>query len=220
MSNKIEINSLYEVPANSISCFIGRICKEPGSDFANNGILIVDFTYIENESPDNEETSTQHKAIASWTLRSAYTAWKYPPKVKFKGKLKVKGNISIPNAQLNNITISGGPPLTGTVAVSTGGGTATIPVIISNASGTAKIEQSANAEIEMETDGDSLDIELISQKGAQLPWCIAQSDAQEDGEIDPEKPFIQEGDLALCMAFGNSLDNLYVVDIFKPKRDN
>lgn len=206
----------FEIPPNTISCFIGRICEEPGSSFANDGILWVDFYDIDGSKGGpghGEDGSTQKKAIASWTLRAAYTAWKYPPKIKFKGHLKLKGKVSMPNAQLSNVTIAGGPPLNGVTAPIPL--QATVPVAISAASGMAKIEQAMGAELDVATDGDNLDIELTSQTGAQLPWCVASDGASEGDEPDEEAPFIQEGDKALCMAFGNSYDNLYVVDIFR-----
>ena len=205
----------YEIPINSISCFIGRICTDPDEDFATNGILYVDIHNV-NSTEDGpkygESGSTQLKAIASWTLRSAFIAWNNPPNIKFKGKAKLKGKISMPNAQLSNVVLSGGPPLMGVASgpplqVST-------PVAISSASGTAKIEQSSGAEIDMSTEGN-LDIEITSQPCAQLPWCVASDGAADGDDVDEEGLFIKKGDLALCMAFGNSTSNLYVVDIFR-----
>ena len=38
---------------------------------------------------------------------------------------------------------------------------------------------------------------------------------EESDPTDEEGKFIKAGDLALCMAFGNSLSNLYVVDILR-----
>lgn len=209
--------SQYEIPKNSISCFIGRICEDPTDSFADDGILWVDLQDLtgEGNGPGHDEAgTTQKKAIASWTLRSAYIAWKNPPKIKFKGSVKLKGKISMPNAQLSNVTLSGGPPLAGTVACPLGPGTSTTPLAISSASGTAKIEQGQNAEIEMST-GDDLNIEITSQQSAQLPWCVKSEDYAEGDEVDPEEQFIKAGDMALCMAFANSTDNLFVVDIFR-----
>ena len=37
-----KLSDQIKVPHNSISCFIGRICKEPSDSFANDGILYVD----------------------------------------------------------------------------------------------------------------------------------------------------------------------------------
>lgn len=219
MAKENEKRSQYEIPPNSISCFIGRICEEPGDSFADDGILWVDCFDLDGSKDGpahGEEGTTQRKAIASWTLRSAYIAWKNPPKITFKGSLKLKGKITLPNAQLSNVTLAGGPPLTGTtVTVPALPGTATVPFAISSASGMAKIEQAVNAELDMKTDGDKLDIELTSQKAAQLPWGVASSGADEGDSLADDAPFIQEGDRALCMAFGNSYDNLYVVDILR-----
>ena len=216
--------SQYEIPRNSISCYIGRISETPSEDFASNGILIVDIGNVEsddddgnveNEGPDyTENGTTKLTAIASWTLRSAYIAWSTPPKIKFKGNVKLHGKVSMNNAQLSSVNISGGPPMQGTITSPSGPGTSTTPVSISSASGTAKIEQSSDAEIEMET-GDDLTIELTSQLGAQLPWCVNPTKAQEGDDIDDGLPFIKKGDKALCLAFGNSLSNLFVVDIFR-----
>lgn len=210
--------SQYEIPPNSLSCYIGRICEEPSDSFASDGILWVDFYDLDGSkggASHEEEGSTQRKAIASWTLRSAYIAWKNPPKILFKGSMKLKGKVVLPNANLSNVTLSGGPPLQGTVAHPMGPGTATVPVTISSASGTAKIEQPVNAELDVATDGDNLDIELVSQKAAQLPWAVSPDGASEGDELDEEEPFIHEGDKALVLAIGNSFDNLYVIDIFK-----
>ena len=218
MAGEKDDRSQYEIPQNAISCFIGRICEEPGENFATDGVLWVDCYDLDGSQgmpSHGEEGSTQRKAIASWTLRAAYIAWNNPPKVKFKGSLKVKGKVVLPNAQLSNVTISGGPPLQGTVAHPMGPGTATVPVAISSASGTAKIEQSINGELEVATEGENLDIELTSQHAAQLPWCVSSNNANEGDELDEDSEFIKEGDLALCMAFANSLSNLYVVDIFR-----
>ena len=214
----INKSSQYTIPNNSISCFIGRICEEPGDSFENDGILWVDIYDVNGENSDSpvhdEDGTTQYKAIASWTLRAAYTAWNKPPLIKFKGSMKLKGRITMNNAQLSNVSISGGPPLQGTCTTPVGPGTSTTPVAISSATGTAKIEQTSDAEIEMTTD-DNLDIELTSQLAAQLPWCVADEKAKEGDTLDEERPFIKVGDKALCMAFANSLSNLYVVDIFR-----
>lgn len=215
------------VPYNSISCFIGRICQEPSDNFATDGILYVDLDNappVNGDKPDEtigrepeygSDSSTQYKAIASYTLRSAYVAWYNPPLIKYKGSLKLKGKISMNNAQLSNVTLSGGAPAQGTTTCGAGPGTAMIPTNISAASGTAKIVQQTDATIEMSTEDDNLDIELTSQKCAQLPWCIASGDSLEGDQVDQEAPFIREGDFALCMAFGNSLHNLFVVDILR-----
>ena len=42
MSKESNKNSQFEIPRNSISCFIGRICEEPGDSFEKEGILWVD----------------------------------------------------------------------------------------------------------------------------------------------------------------------------------
>jgi hypothetical protein len=210
--------SQYEIPRNSLSCVIGRICETPDDNFEADGILWVDIDDLDgskNGPPHGEEGTTQRKAIASWTLRAAYVAWNRPPKIKFKGSAKMTGRITMSNAQLSNINISGGPPLQGTITSPSGPGTATVPVAISSASGNAKIEQSSDAEIEMTTD-DNLDIELTSQKAAQLPWCVNDSGNSTESESCKEDSlFIKKGDFALCLALGNSLSNLYVIDIFK-----
>lgn len=206
------------VPRNSISCFIGRICETPEDSFADDGILWVDLYDIDGSvggPPHGEDGTTEQKAIASWTLRAAYIAWNNPPKIKFKGSAKLKGRITMGNAQLSNVNISGGPPLQGTVSCPLGPGTATTPVAISSASGTAKIEQATDAEIEMQTENDNLDIELISQKAAQLPWCVSPEDANEGDNPNEDDLFIKAGDLALMICFGNNVENLYVVDILK-----
>lgn len=209
----------FEIPRNSISCFIGRICEEPGSAFEEDGILWVDISDLDDTDggpKHGESGTTQRKAIASWTLRSAYIAWNKPPKITFKGHLKLKGKISMPNAQLSNVTLAGGPPLQGpTVTIPALPGTATIPFAISSASGMAKIEQAMGAELDVATDGNNLDIELTSQTGAQLPWCVNDTGAAKEDVVDEEGVFIKKGDFALCMAFGNSLSNLYVVDILR-----
>jgi hypothetical protein len=207
----------FKIPPNSISVFVGRVCEDVSDSFAQDGILWVDLSDLTGDGnlPNHDESVTsQHKAIASWTLRSAYIAWTLPPKIKFKGNAKLKGRITMSNAQLTNVNISGGPPLQGTVTCPLGPGTSTTPVAISSASGSAKIEQTTDAEIEMTTD-ENLDIELTSQKGAQLPWCVDSDNPEESAEVDEEQVFIRAGDLALCMAFGNSLRNLYVVDILR-----
>jgi len=211
--------SQTKIPPNSISCFIGRIVEDPEDSFADDGILWVDFTDDPFKEPEEQvkhdsEKSHAKKAIASWSLRSAFIAWNTPPMIKFKGRVKLSGKISMSNAQLSQVNIAGGPPMMGTVVCPLGPGTSTTPVTISSASGTAKIEQQSGAEIEMET-GDDLNIELTSQTGAQLPWCVSPKEANDSDEVDPEGLFIKAGDIALCLAFGNSMNNLYVVDIFK-----
>lgn len=216
MDNKVF--DYNEIPRNSLSCFIGRICEDPGEDFMKDGVLWVDVYDLEgdeNGPSHGEEGTTQRKAIASWTLRAAYTAWKKPPKIKFKGKLKVNGKVSMGNAKLSNVTLSGGPPMQGTTTCGMGPGTAVVPFSISSASGTAKIEQVQDVQLEVETDGDNLDIELVSQNSAVLPWCVQSEDAEDEYEVDNEGEFIKAGDMALCMAFGNSLSTLYCVDILR-----
>lgn len=216
MSN---ISEQFIIPPNTISVYIGRICEDVTDSFAEDGILWVDVHDLDGSEggpAHGEEGSTQIKATASWTLRSAFIAWKNPPKITFKGSVKLKGKISMPNAQLSNVTLAGGPPLTGTtVTVPALPGTATIPFAISNASGMAKIEQAANAQIEMATEGENLDIELTSQKAAQLPWCVKPDDASDGDDVDEEETFIKAGDYALCIACGNTIHNLYVVDILR-----
>lgn len=217
-------SSPYEVPQNSISVFYARVCEAPGDGFENDGILTVDVDDLDTSEgakhgeKKGKNGSSERTAIASWTLRAAYTAWKKPPKITYKGSLKVKGKVKLNNANLSQVTISGGPPLQGTVACPLGPGTATVPVTISSASGSANIE-SQNAELEISTDGypdsDNFEIELIAQTGATLPWCVKSSDAETGDDVDPDESFIKAGDIALCMAFGNSLDNLYVVDILR-----
>ena len=213
------ISEQFIIPPNTISVYIGRVCEDVTDSFAEDGILWVDVYDLDgsNNGPAHGENgSTQIKATASWTLRSAFIAWKNPPKITFKGSLRLKGKISMPNAQLSNVTLSGGPPLTGTtVTVPSIPGTATIPFAISNASGIAKIEQSANALIDMATEGENLDIELTSQKSAQLPWCVKSDEASDGDEVDEEETFIKEGDYVLCIACGNTIHNLYVVDILR-----
>lgn len=209
----------FTIPRNSISCFIGRICEEPGESFADDGILWVDTSDLDDTSdgPGKDESgTTQRPAVASWTLRAAYIAWNKPPKIKFKGHLKLKGTVSMPNAVLSNVTLAGGPPLVGpTVTFPVLPGQATIPFAISAATGTAKIEQQTIAELDVATEGSNLDIELTSQTAAQLPWCVSDSGASDGDEVADDGVFIHKGDFALCMAFGNSLSNLYVVDILK-----
>lgn len=221
-----ESKSPHEVPQNSISVFYARICAEPDEDFETTGKLIVDINDLNTDDnaehgPDySEKGSSQRIAIASRTLITAYTAWKSPPKLMYKGSLKVKGKIKISNANLSQVNISGGPPMQGTVATPLGPGTATVPTVISSASGTATIEsQDGAAELEIYTEGypdssDNFEIELISQNASVVPWCV-EPGVDPGQEVDLEASFIQINDIALCMAFGNSLDHLYVVDILR-----
>ena len=151
-----KLSDQIKVPHNSISCFIGRICKEPSDSFANDGVLYVDLDMSTKTEPQIAQSpeygtdgTTQYKAIASYTLRSAYVAWYNPPLIKYKGSLKLKGKISMNNAQLSNVTLSGGAPAQGTTTCGAGPGTAMIPTNISAAAGTAKIVQQTVATIEM-----------------------------------------------------------------------
>lgn len=226
MSNFVvsEDNTLpHDVPANSISVFYARICAEPDDDFESTGKLYVDISDLNTDDnakhgPDySEKNSSQKVAIASRTLIAAYTAWKSPPLLKYKGKLKVKGTVKLSNANLSQVSISGGPPLQGNTTCGMGPGTATVPVNISSASGSAKIE-SQDAELEISTEGypddDNFELELISQSASVVPWCVSPG-VDPGQEVDLEASFIQKNDIALCMAFGNSLDHLYVVDIIR-----
>ena len=276
----------YGIPFNNVSCFIGRI-DELDENFEKTGIMWVDFDDVNGEKdkpPHGEDGSPIRKVIASWTIRSAYAAWINPPVLKYKGRFKLngsmqvdemefkcekvsmkgKGRIKLGNAQLSQVTLAGGPPLTGTVAHPLGPGTSTTPVAISNASGMATIEsQGPMAELEFNTDDatikfnsevtfkvndnklhfpelhtaksglDGYDIELKLDKAQTMPWCTDISDINGDdqtpGDGDdmsaddsqskarPRDKFIatgKAGDKALCMAFNNSLDQLYCVDIF------
>lgn len=232
--------SYYSIQPNSISCFIGRICETPGDSFETDGVLWVDFNDLDgskNGPKHGEAGSTQHKAIASWTLRSAFIAWNKPPKITYHGTLTLKGtakgksgNIKLSNAQLSQIALSGGPPLTGTITSPAGPGTSSTPLVISGASGTGTIEATGTAEFEFSqdntieadfhtgddgTEDDKLDISLTSQRSAQLPWCTASIKAEESAETPDDGKFIKAGDKALCLAFGNSMRNLFVVDIFR-----
>jgi hypothetical protein len=215
----INSSDKFTIPNNSLSVYIGRICEDVGDKFAEDGNLWVDIYDVagtEGKPDHGEEGTTQLKAKASWTLRAAYIAWKNPPKITFKGSAKLKGKISMPNAQLSNVTLAGGPPLMGTtVTIPALPGVSTTPFTISAATGMAKIEQAIGAEIDMATEGDNLDIELTSQKAAQLPWCVKSDGASEGDEVDEEELFIKAGDLALCIATGNDVQNLYVVDILR-----
>lgn len=207
-----------KVPGNSISCYIGRICETPGDDFCTNGILWVDLydlTGTSNKPPHGESGTTQYKAYASWTLRSAYIAWNRPPKIKYKGRITGKGKLDLKSAMLSNITIAGGAPLNGitTIPVPPLVGQTVSPVAIAGATGTADISvMTPNCNIDVST--EELEIELTSQNSAQTPWCLT-SDSVEGDEVYEDEDFIKAGDKALCMAFGNSLNNLYVVDIFR-----
>ena len=281
-------NPQWTIPTNSLSCFIGRI-DELDEHFEKTGIMWVDFDDLDgtkNGPKRNEEGTTIKKVIASWTIRAAYAAWINPPVLNYKGRLvlhgkmnidemefkcdqaniKGKGRIKLGNAQLSNVTIAGGPPLTGPVATPVGPGTATIPVAISSASGMATIEsQNPMAELEFNTSDAEIkfnskvtvkvndnkshfglhtgnsglaeyDIELKPDVASVLPWCtdVQDIDAENGTDQNPgdgddmtaedtqakardRKNFIitgEHGDLALCMAFSNSYDNLYCVDIF------
>lgn len=196
------------ISVQPLSCFICRIVSEPSDSFAKTGELKVDIT-------PNSSVNTITTAIASWSLRAAYIAWHTPPKIKYSGKVTLKGRITMKNATLNNVNIMGGVPLYGTVPSFPSPLIATVPVTISNATGTANIEQPVDAEIEMETEQGLLNIELTSQMGAQLPWCVNPENAEIGDEVDEYDSFISEGDMALCLAFGNSIKNLYVVDILR-----
>jgi hypothetical protein len=137
----------------------------------------VDFDDINGEKDNphhGEEGSPVRKVIASWTIRSAYAAWKNPPVLKYKGRLilnggmnidemkfkcekaniKGKGRIKLGNAQLSQVTLAGGPPLVGTATtLGVMPGVTTTPFAISNASGVATIEsQGPMAELEFNTD--------------------------------------------------------------------
>ena len=282
-------NSPYTIPPNSISCFIGRI-DELDENFEKTGIMWVDFDDLDGTKdgkPKDEDGTTIKKVIASWTLRAAYAAWKNPPVLKYKGRLvlngkmeidemefkcdktniKGTGKIKLSNAQLSNVTLAGGPPLTGpTVTAPSLPGTATIPFAISSASGVGTIEaagpmgeiefNTSNAEIKFNSKVtfkvndnkshfglhtansglDGFDIELKLDKASVMPWCTDVKDIDADSGKDQNpgdgddmsaddtqakarerKDFIitgKNGDKALCMAFGNSLNNLYCVDIF------
>lgn len=80
---------------------------------------------------------------------------------------------------------------------------------------------------------DGYDIELKLDKAQAMPWCTDVSDIKnedqtpsdgDDGSADDKQfkarereNFIEvgdHGDLALCMAFGNSVDKLYCIDLF------
>ena len=119
---------LSSVSNHTISCFIGRICSEPDEDFAKNGILIVDTSSVDgagsNTKNYDENGTIRRAATASWSIRAAYIAWNNPPKITYSGKVKLKGRITMDNAQLSNVTISGGPPLQG---VTTGVSVTPIP---------------------------------------------------------------------------------------------
>lgn len=244
-----EQNSQWTIPQNSLSCFIGRVCEKIEPDqFKKDGVLWVDFYDLNGDknSPNHDEDGTTHKkVIASWTLRAAYTAWEYPPAITYQGNLNCVGTIKISdaditldNATLSNVSISGGPPLQGTTTCGMGPGTAVVPVNISSASGSAKISttqkgsistpKDETCEINIHTSGDSLNITLIPSEHSQVPWCAnpdsskSVANINEKGKIEDmnevdiksREHFIQEGDKVLCMAFGNSYNNLYAVDIF------
>ena len=61
-----KLSDQIKVPHNSISCFIGRICKEPSDSFANDGILYVDL---------DMSTKTESQIAAKWrpTLSMQYS---------------------------------------------------------------------------------------------------------------------------------------------------
>lgn len=80
---------------------------------------------------------------------------------------------------------------------------------------------------------DGYDIELKLDKCQVMPWCTDVSDIKnenqspadgDDGSATDDQSKVRErpdfikagkdGDFALCMAFGNSKDNLYCVDLF------
>ena len=274
------------VPLNSISCLIGRI-TEVDENFEKTGIMWVDFddlTGEKNNPPHGEDGSPVRKVISSWTIRSAYAAWKNPPVLKYKGRLtlngkmnidemefkcektsiKGKGRIKLGNAQLSQVTLAGGPPLMGTATtLGVMPGVTTTPFAIANASGMATIEsQGPMAELEFNTDDatikfnsevtfkvndnkshfglhtansglDGYDVELKLEPASVVPWCTDIKDINAESgkdqnpgdgdDMDAEdtqakkrdrENFINVGDKALCMAFRNSLDQLYCVDIF------
>ncbi len=280
--------SPWTIAQNSVSCYIGRICSLD-ENFEKNGIMWVDFYDLDGsmDMPDHDKDgTTQKKVIASWTIRSAYAAWINPPVLKYKGRLvlngamtidemefeckecdiKGKGRITLQNATLNGVNLSGGapmPPCPAQVGPLTGTA-GPIPVMISGASGNAtKIEAAGPmGEIEFNTkDADikfkssvtfkvednklhfpklhtqksglnGYDIELKLDKAQAMPWCTDTSEIKDekqtpedgdDGDATDEqskarerKDFIEvgkNGDLALCLAFGNSTEKLYCIDL-------
>lgn len=236
----------YEVPRNSVSCFIGRICEEPGDGFEENGALWVDLSDVDgtgNGPRRGEAGSTIYKAIASWSLRAAFTAWKKPPKITYYGEMKLKGtakgklgNIHLNNAILDQVTLSSSVPLLGETLTPVPPsptpllGKTITPTTITNATGVGTIKCDGMAEFEFSQDNtvevefhtgdtgeenDQLNVALTSQHAAQLPWCVQSNGAEENDELDEEEKFIKVGDLALCMAINNSTDYLFVVDIFR-----
>lgn len=213
-----------EIPPNSLSCMIGRIVSTPDHDeFIKNGELIIDFNSLDGSvsSPDyGEDGSVYKKGIASWTLRAAMAAWNYPPKIKFKGRLQGKGKITLSNvsATLSNVTITGGAPLQGTTSPTPG--IATVPVTIAGASGSCTLtENQGDGDFDVKTD-DDYTIELTAEKYSVLPWCTNIDDPKDAGDIAKDEKFIKAGDKALCLAFGNSTNNLYVVDIIHDSKEN
>lgn len=210
-----------DLAPNSLSVYLGRICETPGESFGENGILIVDLYDLDgslNGPKYGEEGSTETAAIASWTLRANHIAWNNPPKIKYKGHLKLKGTIKMQQAQLKSATISAAP-LNGTIMGSAGPipvtGTSITPCNIQNGSGMVSVELQQNAELDVATEGNNLDIELTQQKCSQSPWCVTGKDFKEDDDVADDTSFIKAGDIAMCMAIGNSIDKLYVVDIFR-----
>ncbi len=279
------------LPINTLSCYLGRI-DELDEDFEKNGIMWVDFEDFigkDNKKKD-EDGNTIRKVIASWSLRAAYAAWINPPVLKYKGRLTLngkmsidemefkcekvsmsgKGKIALNNAQLSNVTISGGAPMPPCPAVCgpLPGTAGPIPPVISGASGVATIEaKGPMGEIEFNTDDatikfksevtfnvednkghfglhtansglDGFDIELKLDKAQAMPWCTDLKDiygedqTPDDGDdmtaedkqskAMEREDFIkvgENGDLALCMAFRNSMEQLYCVDIISPTVD-
>lgn len=251
LDDKMHIQN--EIPANSVSCFIGRVVN--GDDLAENGTIIVDLYDLDgsvNGPEYGKSGSTQKKAIASWTLWSAARSWEYPPNLYYKGSLHLCGNIAtekativMNNATLSDVNISGGTPMNGTATIPGTppiDGTATIPVNISGASGTSNIELKGQAKIEVAqqditlnlfTDKDGNEgtdlkdksdygIQLIAKKSQQSPWCtnLKGKECDDPNYInESDRPhFAMAGDKALCLAFGNSTENLYVIDLIRGEK--
>ena len=199
-----KVNIQGEIPANSISCYIGRVVSVD-ENFADNGKLIVDFHKLDDDddtvaSPDfGESGSTYKQATASWTLIAAAKAWQDPPPIKYKGTLVGKGEIKLDSATISDMSVTFPA---GTVTSPTG--PCAPPFAFTNGTGTAKLSAvKPNGSINVST--SDLEIELKSDEHSQLPWCVHNT----------SKDFIKKNDKALCLAFGNSTSNLYVVDIIR-----
>lgn len=176
----IDFFNMFVDPKN-ISIFIGKVVSVP-ADLESSRSIVVST----NINDSNPEESKCVSARLGRTLVSAYTAWKTPPEIAYKGSMEFT-EFSIKNC--NIVTNPSSPGWMAKPCKESG--------LVSG--GLANLS-SSNCSVK----ASDFTVKLTSDKESQLPWCT---------ELERDE-FIKPGDTVLLGAVNNSMEELFVIEVY------